>query len=145
ESRSMFAVDRHAARPLGPPAKGGVMYAGVNGNPTACCNPSKRQFSPRIGFAWSLNDKTVIRGGYGIFWAPGTTTGFSTLGYTQTTDFISSNDGGYTPANSLSNPFPGGLLQPVGNSQGLATGIGQTISFIDQNTGSPKVHQFSLD
>ena len=30
----------------------------------------KKQFSPRLGFAYSWNDKTVIRGGYGIFWIP---------------------------------------------------------------------------
>ena len=69
---------------------------------------------------------------YGIFWAPGTTTGFTALGYSQTTDYISTNDGGYTPANSLGNPFPEGLLQPVGMHWGLATGVGQSISFIDR-------------
>jgi len=28
----------------------------------------KNNFAPRIGFAWSLNDKMVVRGGYGIFY-----------------------------------------------------------------------------
>src|SRR5262249_40580354 len=99
----------------------------------------------RAGFAWAVNSKTTIRGGYGIFWAPPTYAGLATLGYSQTTDYIGSNDGGVTPANSLSNPFPGGLLKPVGNSLGLLTGIGQTITFIDQHSGSTMVQQFSFD
>lgn len=30
----------------------------------------KKAFGPRIGFAYSINDKTVVRGGYGIFYEP---------------------------------------------------------------------------
>jgi hypothetical protein len=30
----------------------------------------KKEFSPRVGFAYSWDQKTVIRGGYGIFWIP---------------------------------------------------------------------------
>jgi Carboxypeptidase regulatory-like domain len=30
----------------------------------------KKEFAPRLGFAYSLNQKTVIRGGYGVFWVP---------------------------------------------------------------------------
>jgi hypothetical protein len=29
-----------------------------------------KAFGPRIGFAYSINDKTVVRGGYGIFYEP---------------------------------------------------------------------------
>ena len=36
-------------------------------------NPEdKNNFGPRLGFAFSLNDRTVIRGGYGKFFAEGT-------------------------------------------------------------------------
>src|SRR6267143_400916 len=31
---------------------------------------SKKEFSPRLGFAYGWNQKTVIRGGYGIFFIP---------------------------------------------------------------------------
>ncbi len=30
----------------------------------------KRGFGPRVGFAYTINDKTVLRGGYGIFYQP---------------------------------------------------------------------------
>ena len=33
-------------------------------------SPYKGQLAPRGGIAWSLTDKTVVRGGYGLFWAP---------------------------------------------------------------------------
>jgi hypothetical protein len=49
------------------------------------------------------------------------------------------------PIVSLDNPFPGGLIQPIGSSLGLLTGTGGTIEFIDQNKGNPKVHQYSFD
>ena len=49
--------------------KGGLMYAGVDGNPTRQAH-GLNAFAPRGGFAWSVTEKTVIRGGYGLFWAP---------------------------------------------------------------------------
>src|SRR3989454_1930691 len=30
----------------------------------------RKAFGPRVGFAYSINDKTVLRGGYGIFYQP---------------------------------------------------------------------------
>src|SRR5207248_3973013 len=107
-----------------------------NGNPTSCCDPNRNKFSPRVGVAVNLNDKTVLRGGYGLFWAPllhgGTSSGYNPIGYTQNTDVIGSNDGGRTPAANLSDPFPNGLLKPIGNALGPAVGTGQNISFINQ-------------
>jgi hypothetical protein len=29
-----------------------------------------KRFAPRIGFAYSVDQKTVLRGGYGLFWIP---------------------------------------------------------------------------
>ena len=34
------------------------------------CPLDKKEFSPRLGFAYSWDQKTVIRGGYGVFWIP---------------------------------------------------------------------------
>ena len=51
-------------------ARGGLMYAGVNGNPTQQGDQPAAKFSPRVGFVYSMNPKTVVRGGYGIYQAP---------------------------------------------------------------------------
>lgn len=124
-----------------------VQYAGVNGAPSTCCSPSTTKFGPRIGVAYSLNNKTVIRGGWGMFYAP---TFFDSnsavaLGYTQVTPYVASTNGYATPANSLSNPFPAGVQQPVGNSQGGLTGVGSNFSYLSQNRGSGVVYQYSID
>src|SRR5581483_3926334 len=49
--------------------QGGLLYAGVNGQPRGQTDTYWRVFAPRFGFAYSLNSKTVVRGGFGIFWS----------------------------------------------------------------------------
>lgn len=125
---------------------GAVLYAGVNGNPTHAFNPRAAKLGPRVGFAYALGSKTSVRGGYGIFWAPLPFSFQSTLGYSQSTPIITSVDNNFTPSGSLDNPYPAGLLQPVGNTQGGLAGIGQSISVYDRDTRSGGyVQQFSLD
>ena len=60
--------------------------------------------------------KTVVRGGYGLFWAPlpvrvphGERHG--ARGFTPITDYVASTDGGLTPCAgcSIVNPFPNGI------------------------------------
>jgi hypothetical protein len=91
-----------------------------------------RQWAPRFGFAYQLQQKTVLRGGYGIFWLPAglETSGTSDRNPTSrvVTPFVSSLDNGITPQDWLSNPFPNGLLPLMGRSQGLDTLIGQSVS-----------------
>ncbi len=102
---------------------------------------AKDGFAPRIGVAYSLTSKTLVRGGYGIFWipddvsfalnpindmvnAPGTT-------YTGTVD-------GTHPYNSISLPFPNGISPPPGRSLGtlgteqFLTQVVQSITEVDR-------------
>ena len=132
--------------------KGGLMYAGVDGYPTHQSDPSKTKFAPRVGFAWSPNSKTVVRGGYGLFYAPHQYAGIGsaslgTQGFTQRTDTVASTDGGLTPCAgcNIVNPFPRGIADPTGSAGGLLTGAGGTVQFIDQFRKSAYVHQYSLD
>ncbi len=43
-----------------------VLLAGVNGASRALYNPVYTNFMPRLGFAYSPNQRAVVRGGYGI-------------------------------------------------------------------------------
>jgi hypothetical protein len=135
-----------AANVTGFDPMGVVQYAGPNGR-TTVGSPFDNKMGPRVGFAYQLNSKTVVRGGYGIFWAPQFALGapIATVGYNQTTTYIASTDNNVTPANSLTDPFPSGILQPVGKSLGSLTGIGQSFSLVDPSAKSPYVEQYSLD
>jgi hypothetical protein len=158
EKNDAFTVgfDRDRAWPFqipgGPQLKGGLQYSGVDGYPTHQSDPSKAKFAPRGGFAWSIDPRTVLRGGYGVFWAPyqyafPDETNLGARGFTQITDYVDSTDGGLTPCATcnLTNPFPGGFAQPSGSANGLLTGAGGTVEFVDQFRKSPYVQQFSLD
>jgi hypothetical protein len=125
---------------------GAVMYAGVGGAPTHALNALAMKLGPRVGFAYAASPKMSIRGGYGIFWAPLPFSFQSTLGYSQSTPIITSVDNNFTPAASLENPYPSGLLQPVGNTAGGMAGVGQSISVYDRDTRSGGyVQQYSFD
>src|SRR5450432_367426 len=66
---------------------------------------SKKEILPRVGFAYALDSKTVIRGGYGIFFIPNYVS-FGTNPYVDpvssaTSPFFASNDAGLTPSATL--------------------------------------------
>jgi hypothetical protein len=43
-----------------------IEYAGVDGQSRALYDPDYAQFQPRVGFAWQVMPRFVVRGGYGI-------------------------------------------------------------------------------
>ena len=77
---------------------GGVLFAGKNGQSNDAYNTDYTNLGPRFGFAYQLNSKTVIRGGYGMMYAVGLEGG-STVGASQSTGYQSSLDGNITPDN----------------------------------------------
>jgi hypothetical protein len=124
--------------------KGGLLFTGVNGQPRGLTNLDRNNVSPRLGAAFSLTPKTILRGGYGLFYGATTLLSESRLGFSVATPWVVSNDGSLTPANTLSNPFPDGLVAPTGANLGLNTLIGQGISFTDPDRKQPFTHQYSL-
>ena len=106
----------------GTPARtvtGGLMYAGVDGNKTYQGNAPAVKWSPRVGAVYSLNDRTVLRGGYGLYWAPfnypipsTSASNYGQVGYSQNTILTSSRSNPTT----FENPFPNGIELPSGNT-----------------------------
>jgi hypothetical protein len=124
-------------------AYGGIGFAGVNGLPRSPFNPDRNNFQPRLGAAYQLDNRTVLRGGWGIFYTNPVSNG-NEHGYSLSTPYVSSLDAGRTPANSLSNPFPTGVMRPPGSSQAMLTLLGQGPSFVDADSKLSYVHQFSF-
>lgn len=127
---------------------GGLRYAGVDGAPRHQGDPPSVKLSPRLGIVHSFNKKTVVRAGYGIYWAPWNYQGvgaanYGQIGFSQQTFTTQQNQ--FKPVLSLANPFPNGVLQPVGNTLGALAGVGGQIEFIDQNKRAPRVQQYSVD
>ena len=127
---------------------GGLMYAGVDGNKSTQGNPPKVKWSPRVGATYSITPKTVLRGGYGLYWAPfnypipsTSASNYGQVGYTQNTILSTSRSNPTT----LDNPFPSGIQQPTGNSLRALTNLDSIISYVDQDRTAPRVHQFSVD
>ena len=147
----VVGIDPNVINPIsnasGVVTKGGVKFAGQNGYPVHCCDASHTMFSPRLGIAIAFTPTTTLRGGYGLFYAPVYYSANASVapGYTQTNVYVASNDGDVTAANTLLNPFPGGVQPPSGNSQGYLTGIGNSLTFMAQNRMSPLVQQYSAD
>jgi trimeric autotransporter adhesin len=149
-----FPVQVNGTRPDGTPLAltGGLVYAGVNGAPTHQGDPNPRQFAPRVGVAYALDDRTTIRGGYGLFWGPAQAIGANeggagTRGYTQSTNYVATAGNPFVPCPtcSLTNPFPSGIQQPIGNSLGALTGVGGDVSFIDPRSRLPRMDRYSVD
>jgi hypothetical protein len=129
--------------------RGGLLFAGAGGQPRRVYNFDLTNIQPRVGFAYALNKKTVVRGGFGIFHRTDTRGNIST-GFSLNTDYINSLDAGRTPsaasgaAYSLLNPFPDGVVTPFGNRLGLATGFGGGVSFDNPNRPIPRTRQWSF-
>ena len=101
-------------------------------------------FGPRAGFTFQVNDATVVRGGYGLTFLPADTDRGTVTGFSRTTAYVASLDAGRTPANRLSNPYPTGLLDPVGSSLGLSTALGTNINYHIRDREIPEYHQYSI-
>lgn len=147
----LTTFDYHLKPPLdaGLPLAGALTFVGVNGASRFNQYPDRNNFAPRLGFAYRLGAKTVLRGGGGMFYASTTgigtgSAGFGSSGFTAITNQVTSLDG-VTPITFLHDPFPSGLNQPTGSSLAAATLLGQSISFTDRGNRVPYSEQWNFN
>src|SRR5882672_5017902 len=95
----------------------------------------KNNVSPRIGVAYGLTPKTVIRSGYGVFWVPSDVS----FALNPVNDMLNAGSTTYTgtvdgvhPFRSISLPFPDGIFAPPGRSLGT-TGTQQFLTQVVQS------------
>jgi hypothetical protein len=141
-----YAFDPAIVNPVsarvGQQVMGGIRFVGVDGAPERPWKLDKDNYQFRVGGAYSLNDKTVLRAGYGKYFLNPTSQG-NNAGFSLSTPLIASNDGGRTPTYALSNPWPDGVQQPPGSALGPETFLGRGPSFSNPDFVVPNVHQFS--
>ena len=129
-------VPNSAVAALLPPgliALGRTRTADQVGLPDTLINTDKNNFSPRVGYAWRLDEsnKTVLRGGLGLFHPTVAVQGIRDLLATNEFRFVNTRTGG-----GLRNGYSGGTpsvdAADFGN-QG-----------IDPNLESPDIYQYNL-
>jgi Carboxypeptidase regulatory-like domain/TonB-dependent Receptor Plug Domain len=142
-----YAFDPTIVNPVtarvGQQVLGGIRFAGVNGAPDRPWKLDKDNWQARVGAAYSLNEKTVLRAGYGKYFLNPTSQG-NNAGFALNTQVIESLDGGRTPTYRLSNPWPNGIQAPTGSSLGPETFLGRSPNFSYPDFVVPNVHQFSV-
>jgi hypothetical protein len=152
-----------------PPAFYGVWrYAGQDGYPRRMHYTDFTTGAPRLGFAYRLGDKTVIRGGAGVYYQSDTATFTNNTGFSVATPYqsgttlpdgtpvpracfptssLSVNNcltGAPTGAYSLANPFPDGLATAPGTADGLLANVGQNSTTNPLHYKTPRTYQYSF-
>jgi hypothetical protein len=136
-----------------PPVKGDVFLA--NSHHRNNLPLEKHEFSPRVGLAYSINAKTVVRSGYGVFWIPNyaafSLNPLNDMVNGSATTYVGTVDGTH-PVNTIALPFPAGISPPPGLSLGTR-GTQQFLTQVVQSITEVKpsdhpegyVQQWNLD
>ena len=107
---------------------------------------TKASFMPRLGAAFRIDDKSVVRAGYARFLMPisqvrDTLGDFVNqyTGYAQTTTTLGLANG--RPQQTLANPYPANnpVIEPYGQNYGRYTGLGGAVS-LDQYQLRPQIN-----
>lgn len=120
---------------------GAAGQGGLQAEYRGIVKPDRKNFGPRLGFAYAFNEKTVVRGGYGIYYSPVFygNGGDGLLGYNPGSTVI---NGGLTSAITLDN-FP---QVPIANPNSqYVNDLSITQDYYDLNFKLGRVAQYDLN
>ncbi|WP_370245784.1 hypothetical protein [Acidipila sp. EB88] len=128
---------------------GGERFAGDGARSPFTTN--LKDFAPRVSFSWQPKTSLVVRGGGGIYYGPSTdmvaNPGLNDDGFGSSTTWNATQynaDGNTVLLNSLSNPFPNGVVQPTGSTLGLATNIGSGLNTVLHSPRTITTYNFNF-
>lgn len=116
-------------------------YLGQNGYPDTARELHKLNFAPRLGIAYRLTERTVLRAGYGLVWQEqaGITTPFTIPQFPFIQTATQRSLDGVNPAFILAN---GPNVQPI--PLDANAGLGQGVFAVDRDLGSGYVQQWNV-
>src|SRR5262249_55822313 len=107
----------------------------------------RNNFAPRLGLAYRLGNKTVVRAGGGVYFGISPATSFQDLGaaFRKNLNWNPSLDSGATRNATLEDPFPTGAVIPQGTKYGILNQWGFD-STSNQSAGfrNADIYQWSL-
>ncbi len=130
-----------------PDLRGGVVFAGVDGNSRHQYIWDTNNLAPRVGLAYQITPKTVIRAGYAHVFGPSNQGAQGTVGpfgFRVEYPWVTTIDN-ITPLNLLRNPYPQGFREPPGASEGLLTQAGANLQAPLRDTWTPWTQQWNLN
>lgn len=110
-------------------------------------SPDRNNLAPRLGFAYRLNDKTVLRAGAGVYYGFNPATNYQYVGsaFYKRYDETFSKDGGITQFATLENLFPNGVSGPEGSQHGKLARWGYSnTSTVDEDFRNAEIYQWNF-
>lgn len=142
--RNLLSADSLALYPNLRNLNGALTFAGV-GRPTSTAKTDLSTFQPRIGAAYQIGSRTVLRGGWGLYFLNPNNSWMRPEGFSTFTDgVVSPNEGRSPVAGYLGNPFPTGILTPPGAAPAGLSFVGRGFDWFNQGFILPNTQQFSL-
>ena len=148
EASPLIALSSSVASAF-PSLKGGFDLVASSRHSSRSPFPSWNHVSPRVGISYQLDQNTVVRTGYGMFFLPVDVrwddAPHNLFINSFVTPWLTYLSDGVTPQATISNPFPGGITPPFGRKQSLIDVQGNGLGAAASNYSAPYVQQWNFD